>query len=431
MASMLNQETKTLATERLEGLARIKDYDDPNYDPFLDDELMFGANPDTHERIAELRKKGPVIEGDYYAIMGLPANINQPTDLKHFTVLSHKEAYTALTSPNIFTNAAYQFSIALGFGRSISTMDAPEHTRYRRIFQKVFLPQVIAGWGDSIVAPVVNELMDAFVDDGKADLVDQFTHHYPFGVIYRQLELPSGDGAIFHKLAVGQLSVGIDWEHGREAVDKLGEYFSELIRVRRATPGNDLVSLLVQAEVDGEYIPDEILISFFRQLINAAGDTTFRATSVLLANLLENPDQLEALRNDRSLMAGAIEEGLRFDGPVVDTVRMTSVDTELSGVKIPAGAMVHVIGSAANRDPEVFPNPDRFDIMRMNKGRHLSFAAGPHLCIGMHLARLEMTRAVNAILDRLPKMRLDPDMPKPRTLGATMRYPRHIYVRFD
>jgi cytochrome P450 len=204
-----------------------------------------------------------------------------------------------------------------------------------------------------------------------------------------------------------------------------------LLEERRRTPGTDLVSTLAQAEVDGEHLPDEVVISFLRQLVNAGGDTTYRATSVLLTGLLNNPQQLEAVRQDRGLIPRAIEEALRWDGPVLIQTRLAASDVELGGVQIPAGALLDVAAGAANRDPVRFPDPDKFDISRKPPLRHFGFAYGPHVCIGQHLARVEMTRALNAILDRMPRLRLDTDRPAPRIQGIMMRVPKHIYVRFD
>jgi cytochrome P450 len=310
-------------------------------------------------------------------------------------------------------------------------MDAPEHPRFRKIFQKAFLPQVVAKWGDELVDPVVNTLMDRFVGRGKADLVQAFTHHYPFQIIYRQLALPQQDVKVFHKLAIAQTVVSYDKEHGTEASRKLGVYFRDLLAERRRNPGNDLVSMLAQAEVEGDVLPEEILVSFLRQLINAGGDTTYRATSVLLVGLLGNPEQLDAVRRDRSLVPAAIEEALRWDGPVLMQSRTAAKDTELAGVPIPANTILDVAAGSANRDPSRYPNPDTFDIFRERKHRHFAFAYGPHVCIGQHLAKVEMTRALNAILDRLPNVRLDPDMPAPQVRGTMMRVPKHIHVVFD
>jgi cytochrome P450 len=282
-----------------------------------------------------------------------------------------------------------------------------------------------------LVDPVVNDLMGAFLPRGKADLVEQFTLHYPFHVIYRQLAMPTDDIRTFHKLAIGQTVMMFDPEHGREAGAKLGEYFRAMIAARRRQPGDDLVSLLASAEVEGEYLPEDVLVSFLRQLLNAGGDTTYRGTSVLLVGLLQDPEQLAALRADRTLIGPAIDEALRWNGPVTAATRLTTREVELGGVRIPEGAALDVILGSANRDETRFPDPDRFDIRRDRQHRHFAFAGGPHVCIGQHLARIEMTRAINAILDRLPNLRLDPDQPAPEIRGAMMRVPRNIHVRFD
>ena len=275
---------------------KLRDLANADFNPFVEERFFFGENEDPYPLLAELRAKHAAMPGDYREIMGLTPDVTFPRGVPHFMILSYDEVAKALQSPQIFSNQAYTFNLGASFGRSVSTMDAPEHSRFRRIFQKIFLPQHVKKWGDSIVDPVVNELMDGFIHTGKADLIGQFTLHYPFGVIYRQLDLPPAEGKLFHKLAVTQTLVSFDFEHGSEANANLGEYFPKLIAQRRAQRGDDLVSLVAQAEVDGEYLPEDILVSFFRQLINAAGDTTYRGTSVLLTKLLENPDQLEMLR---------------------------------------------------------------------------------------------------------------------------------------
>ncbi|MGJ0239660.1 cytochrome P450 [Novosphingobium fluoreni] len=412
-------------------LPKLRDLEDATFSPFMEESLLFGAHDDPYPYLAELREKGPVLKADYRTVMGLGPDITFPADAPHYMLMSYEACSKALLTPSVFSNQSYMYNLGACFGRSVSTMDAPEHGRFRRIFQKVFLPQYVKEWGGSVVDPVVNELLETFIHEGKADLVNQFTLLYPFGVIYKQLDLPPEEGKIFHKLAVTQTLVSVMRDKGVEASDKLGEFFPRLIAQRRANPGDDLVSLLVQTEVDGEYLPEDVLVSFFRQLINAAGDTTYRGTSVLLANLLKHPDQMEALRQDRSLLPNAIEEALRFDGPVLEQSRWTTTDIDFFGTHIPAGSLIHVMAGSANRDPAKFDNPDVFDIRRPNANRHLSFSGGPHICIGQHLARVEMTRAINAILDRLPNLKADPDMPPAQLKGAMMRVPHHLHVTFD
>ena len=410
-------------------IPRIQDFDDAAYDPFVSDEAAFGACADPYPQLAEWLRQGPVHKMDYRIAMGLCPDVTM-AGLEHYLVLGYEAAEKIFLDPATYSNKTYERNLGISFGKSVSTMDAPEHTRFRKIFQKAFLPNMVAKWGETLVDPVVQGLMDKFSGRGKADLVQEFTHHYPFQIIYRQLNLPPEDVKTFHKLAIAQTVVMYDVAHGTEASHKLGAYFKNLVDERRRHPGDDLVSLLALAEVDGEQLPEEILISFLRQLVNAGGDTTYRATSVLLTGLLTRPDQLDAIRQDRSLIPQAIEEALRWDGPVLIATRTPTVDTELCGVKIPAGACLSVASGSANRDPARFENPDKFDIFR-KKQRNFGFAFGAHVCIGQHLARIEMTRALNAILDRLPNTRLDPALPAPAIQGTMMRVPRHIHVCFD
>lgn len=414
----------------MNAIARIQDFDDPAYNPFFSDDDAFGTCDDPYPQLARWREQADVHALDYRVAMGLYPDVTM-SDLPSFLVTGYDAVEKVFLDPQTYSNQIYARNLGISFGRSVSTMDAPEHTRFRKIFQKAFLPHTVATWGDTLVDPVVAALMDQFTHRGKADLVQEFTHHYPFHIIYRQLALPPEDVKVFHKLAIAQTVVSYDVAHGTEASRKLGVYFKALLDERRQHPGDDLVSLLAQAEVDGDVLPEEILVSFLRQLVNAGGDTTYRATSILLTGLLTNPEQLAAVRADRSLVPQAIEEALRWDGPVLIATRTPTVDVELGGVQIPAGACLSVASGSANRDPKRFADPDRFDIFRERKHRHFSFAFGPHVCIGQHLARVEMTRALNAILDRLPNLRLDPDMPPPRVQGTMMRVPKHLHVVFD
>lgn len=409
----------------------LEDFDDPSFDPFMSDEEIFGTLADPWTPLAELRRKGPVHAMPYRPYVGMPPDASLP-EMPHVLVLGFDEAYEVLSTPEIY-HQGYMHNLGVTFGHTLSVMNAPEHTRYRRILQRAFLPQVVAKWGETLVEPVIDELLGEFEARGSADLVDEFTQHYPFRIIYRQLGLPPEQGKLFHKMAISQTVYWAFPDKAKEASSKLGDFFEELVEQRKRAPGgpDDLITTMLNADIEGEGMPDDVIVSFLRQLVNAAGDTTFRMTSCLLAALLENPEQYDAVRADRSLILHAIEEGLRWEGPVLVQDRMAVTDTELAGVKVPAGAYVEVVAGAANRDETKFPDPDRFDVHRPNKTSHLGFSRGPHICIGQHLARVEMTRALNALFDRLPNLRLDPDKPKPVIRGVTLRRPDHIFVKFD
>lgn len=408
----------------------IEDLEDRTFDPYLADDLIFGSNADPYrDTIEGLLAQGPVVEGNYRELVGSPP---QPGDegKPHFMVLSHAAVDEVLNDAVTFSNKAFEPTLGRGFGHTVTVMDPPEHTKYRKILQRAFRPKVITQWGSDIVGPVIEELMSTFRETGQAELVERFARPYPFNVIYRMLGLPPEDIETFYKLTVAQIVFYPTEDNAVDASAKLGRYFAKMIEHRRADPGGDVVSVVATAEVDGEYLPDDVAISFLRQLINAGGDTTFRTTTALLTGLLTNPDQLEAVRADRSLVPQAIEEALRWDGPVLSSSRLTTRPVEIQGVPVPQGALLDMLYGAANHDPAVFDDPHAYNIFR-DRYRHFGFAFGAHNCLGQQLARLEMTRALNAVLDQLPNVRLDPGYPTPHMVGAMMRTPRQLHVVFD
>jgi cytochrome P450 len=292
------------------------------------------------------------------------------------------------------------------------------------------MPGVIAQWSQSLVEPVIDELIGKIRRLDRVEIVEAFTFPYPFEIIYRQLRLPEGHTRTFHKLAVTEALFQTDLEKSAEAGRKLGAYFQALLEERRRAPGEDLVSRLAQVEADGERLPDDAIVSFLRQLINAAGDTTYRSTSSMLVCLLrDRPDQYRLLAKDPSLIPAAVEETLRLYAPVNSASRTVVRDVELAGVKAPAGAVVETAIGLVGRDPDVHENPHTFDLTRPQPERHMGFSNGPHICLGQHLARLEMTRALSALVKHFPDLRLDEDYPPPQIYGIAMLAPNDIHVR--
>jgi cytochrome P450 len=408
---------------------RIEDLSDQTFNPYLADDVMFGDVVDPYAVIDEIRAEGPVVRGSYSERLGVPSRPEMPNS-GHYMVLSFDGVNQVLNDPITFSNKAFEPTLGAAFGHTVSVMDPPEHTRYRKILQKAFRPTIVQQWGDGIVAPVIDELVSKVRGNGCAELVEEFARPYPFNVIYRMIGLPQADIEVFYKLTVAQIITFPTMDNALDASAKLGRYFARMIAERRADPGTDVVSVIATTTVEGEPLSEEVAISFLRQLINAGGDTTFRTTTALLTGLLTNPDQLEAVRCDRSLVPAAVEEALRWDGPVLSSQRLTTTDTVIDGVPVPANASLDLMYGAANHDPEVFQRPDQFDVFR-EKHRHFGFAFGAHNCLGQLLARLEMGRALEAILDHLPNLRLDPDRPAPHMRGAMMRTPRQLHVQFD
>ena len=265
--------------------------------------------------------------------MRVEARSRSLADLPSVMVLGSELVERVFADAATFSNGIMQRLYASSFGESINGMDAPEHTRYRRLFQKAFMPQTVAKWGNELVPRIVNGIIDQFAARGRAELISEFTAKFPFHVIYGQLELPPDELEVFHHLAVGLMCITVDYPHAAEASQKMGDYFRILLRERLHEPREDLISMLAHAEVEGERIPEEINVSFLRQLMNAAGDTTYRSSGSLLVGLLTNPEQLEAVRKDRSLVPRAVEETLRWDGPLTVLTRQAMSDMILDDVR--------------------------------------------------------------------------------------------------
>jgi cytochrome P450 len=276
---------------------------------------------------------------------------------------------------------------------------------------------------------VVDELIDGFVDAGRAELVRALTFDFPAQVIARILGLPQHDYPRFQRWSIELLSGLANWERAQAAARALDGYFGAVVADRRREPRDDLISDLSVTEFDGHRLSDEEIFGFLRLLLPAGIETTYRSSGNLLYALLTHTEQLAAVTGDRSLIPQAIEEGLRWEPPILFLLRNAVQDREVCGTAIPAGAVVNVCIGAANRDEAFYEDPDRFDVLR-NRRQHVTFGWGPHICIGMHLARMETRVAIDALLDRLPNLRLDPDFEPPFVQGTAFRSPPALHVRF-
>jgi cytochrome P450 len=317
------------------------------------------------------------------------------------------------------------------WGHTVIGMDGEEHRLHRGLIAQAFTRKSIQRWNDNVVAPIVDGLIDRLGDRGRVDLAAEFTLFFPAFVITEMMGLPAAEVAQFHHWSAETIMAFHDLPRALRASKRLEEYLTPIIATRRESPGDDLISLLVQAELEGRKLTDIEIVSFGRMLLNAGGETTYRSTGSLLLYLLRHPDQLEQVRNDRALLPAAIEEGLRIEPPLASISRVAVADTTVAGVDLPEGTIVEMGMGMANRDPRRWTNPTAFDIHR-KRLPHMAFAWGPHTCLGTHLARLEMTTAINALLDRLPGLRLDPDADRePLIQGIGLRSPNCVPVVFD
>lgn len=287
-------------------------------------------------------------------------------------------------------------------------LDEPEHRRHRNLVSQAFRQKSLAHWETDFVEVAINDMIDRFADRGHAELVRELTFRYPVQVIAKILGIPPEEHAEFHQHAIAIVNIANDPERGVAASAAMRDYLQGVVDARRADPQADVISDLVTTEVDGEFLDDEEIFSFLRLLLPAGAETTYRATGNLLFGLLSHPDQLEAVRTDRALIPQAIEESIRWETPLLITSRRATVDTEIGGVSVAAGTQVVPNIGSANHDETRWDRADVFDIFREPKP-HISFATGVHMCLGMHLARMEMRTALTVLFDRLPGLRFDPD----------------------
>lgn len=408
----------------------LEDFED-DFDPFTAWATIGGEGHivDPYPELARLRRLAPVHAMDMRAHFGVTVD-QSFIDLNSYMVLGYNEVNEVLLDTDNYSNKIYERNLGVTFGATVTAMDKPEHSKYRRMFQSAFTPVHLDAMRDSFQA-VIDRLLLNFVDRGKADLVQEFAFHFPFQFITDLMGLPTEDRALFHKIAFAQTTVGFAPSHGLEASKRLGRYLAQLCEERRALNSeDDFMSVICNAEIEGERLPEEVVVSFFRQLMNAGGDTSYHGFSNVLTALFTNPDQFEAVKQDRALIPQAIDEALRWNCPVMILHRTPTRDLQLGGVEIEAGANLVVCPGSANRDESVFPEPDKFDVLRERK-RHMAFGAGPHVCIGQHLARMELTMALNTLLDRLPNLRLDPEKELPVVSGLGMRGAHSVHVIWD
>jgi cytochrome P450 len=400
------------------------------FDPFeLPDTLQLGGVDDPYPHLAAARRRGAV-RSEWPFDDDLVGGDEQQGYAAVVNVLGYDEAVVVLRDHETYSSEIVAAAMGDVLGSSMISMDEPEHRAHRALVARAFGLKLLARWEDELVRRVADELIDSFAPLGRADLVRRLTFALPVRVIARILGLPDRDSAQFQRWSIELISAIVNWDRGLAASRALGEYFADRVAERRARPADDLITELVEADVDGQRLTDDEIFGFLRLLLPAGIETTYRSLGNLLFALLTHPEQLAAVVRERELRPAAIEEGLRWETPLVLIARECVRDTDLGGVPVAAGTAVNVFLASANRDERRYDDPDRFDIHRP-LAPHLSFGSGPHTCLGLHLARMESRVALDALLDRLPDLGLDPDAPTPRIVGSIFRSPDALPVVFS
>ncbi|MFE4208689.1 cytochrome P450 [Streptomyces goshikiensis] len=310
--------------------------------------------------------------------------------------------------------------------------DPPDHTRLRRLVSKAFTAHRVAGMRPRIQA-IADQLLDAVAPAGRADLVADFALPLPVTVISELLGVPLDDRHDFQRWTNRIVTRGAeppDPAVVNEAYQHMRAYVTELVRAKRAAPGDDLLSGLIAARDEEQRLTEDELVAMVFLLLAAGHITTVNLISGGIAMLLTHPAQLELLRSDPELLPGAIEEFLRYDGPVSPGIaRFAREDVEIAGVTVPRGATVLIGSAIADRDPARFPDPERLDITRQDNA-HLAFGHGIHYCLGAPLARLEGQIAIAAALRRLPGLALAVAPDEIRWRPGGLRGPESLPVTF-
>lgn len=371
---------------------------------------------------AKAREVCPVIETDG-TMMGAP-------ERRSYQVTRWADVEEVLRDGQTFSSSINAEHIGQYMGDLILAMDGKEHRAYRNLVAQAFRASQLDHWDEDVIKPSIAMLLDEIAPKGRADLVRDITSRYPVRVICAIVGVPVEDSAQFHQWSE-QINTGpLHPEVGMAASRAMRDYLEPLVEARRTNPCGDLLSDLVQAEVEGERLSDERIYGFLRLLLPAGAETTFRVMGNALTALLTQPGVMERVRADRELIPALIEETLRWESSVTQVSRVATVDTEVAGCPIAAGSPVGVITASANHDAARYERPEEFDLDRPPQN-HMAFGTGQHQCLGMHLARLELRVGLNEILDRLGNLRLDPDAPAPEIQGLAFRGPAALPVLFD
>jgi len=382
---------------------------------------------DLTPRMSALRDQSPVMKGSLRRILELP-EVHMAFDRprEHYTLFSFELCERAFRENLLFSSAAYKESPGVqNFGRTILEMTGEEHRNYRGMVQPLFVrPKAVALWKPMWIDDAVDALLDRLVGWDAADLNLELCARLPVHVVTRGIGMDNEDALTFRE-HLQRSTIGARTLPAEEVAHSRDEVFrmlKNLVDARRAEPRDDVMSSLAAKEfmlADGgsRKLTDAEIFGYCRLIMLAGGGTTWRQLGITLHALLNDYRLWEACRDDRNLVEKAVDESMRWMPTDPTFPRLMMQDVELAGVRIPQGARIDICLGAANRDPSRWENPDAYDPLRPAK-YHLGFGLGPHQCLGMNVAKQEMITALNGLMDRFPKLRLDPDAPPAQLHGG-------------
>ena len=393
----------------------------------VDIDVILDDIPDVAANLHAMRAKAPALWAKGF---GQPALL----------LLSHELVHAAFRDDDTFPSAEFYSQVVTDvLGRNLQCMHGEEHRLNRALVSPAFRQRLMPGLVPPLLGPIAHELIDRFVDRGEADLVRDFTSRYPFLVITRLLGLPRHSEEEVKRWGLAMLDIQANHEYAVQCSHEFMAFVDPILQQRRVDPGNDLISTLATTEVEGQRLTDEEIFNFLRLLFPAGADTTYLGLGSTILTLLRHPDQLAYVREDPASRAReAAEEAIRLDPPTAWIPRVNPRDVVWHDVPIPAGAPMFLGIMAANRDPAVYEDPDRFDVRR-HPTTVMTFGYGLHFCLGAHLARAELETALQVVLERLPDLRLadgadGSDGGEPVRITGTihhlLRGPNRLPVRF-
>lgn len=382
---------------------------------------------DPYPFFTRMRETGPVHENIPHVELGWKGNVvfqGLPNpDRRHFTAYDFETCTRVFKDDETFqTNIEPLPGEAPLADAAILFMNGRTHRDYRTLVQPSFVPARAMWWIENWTKTIIDRLIDAIATRESSDLNIDFCAAIPL------LTITGSFGISMEEALEVRAAVTSD---GQDATT-LARLLLPIIAARRIEPADDLITVLVQAELTDEddvthTLSDIEVLSFGLLLLAAGSGTTWKQMGITLLALFSNPEIADAVRADSSFMRNVIEESVRWMPTDPVFARFVVRDTELGGVEVPAGSVMHICLAAANRDPSRWDRPDEFDPYRELKP-HLGFGHGPHTCLGMHVARAEMTHGIVALLKRFPDLRLDPAAPAPRVIGLYERGPDALTV---
>ncbi len=375
----------------------------------------------------ELRERSPVHPGIVHELSGVDGDLMfhglPSADRPHYSAFAWDACDAAYRNPELFASSPEAVDLEggeVGPTNSLLSMGGEQHRRYRALVQPSFSPVKASWWIQNWIDKTVHALIDSFEANGRAELNVEFSAAIPVLTITGSFGVP--------------VERALDIRESISRPREMIEIIAPIVAARRERPADDLISVLVEAEITDEdgrthRLSDAEIYSFSVLLFAAGSGTTWKQLGITLAALVQRPELLDAVRADRGLLRPVIEESLRWQPTDPMFSRWVTQDTQFFGVDLPKGAVLHICLGAANRDPSRWERPDEFDPSRPPRPT-LAFGSGPHVCLGQHVARAEMTIAINALLDRLPKLALDAAAAPPQFIGFYERGATAIPVVF-